>query len=124
MDVPRSSLRHRPGAKPIITPRQCLGAPLLPVGGIKTRGGYDDGGISTRLLLAVHLCGTLSLRAVEAFHEHENVALIALKPCCLPGIVHVKNEDVFTIGGHSFPAAEVASSGNFRYVFEQGLSRG
>ena len=75
------------------------------------------------LLLAVHLCGTLSLRAVEAFHEHENVALIALKPCCLPGIVHVKNEDVFTIGGHSFPAAEVASSGKFRYVFEQGLSR-
>ena len=38
------------------------------------------------LLLAVHLCGTLSLRAVDLFNEHENVKLLALKPCCLPGM--------------------------------------
>ena len=32
------------------------------------------------LLLAVHLCGTLSLRAVELFNEHPRVRLLALKP--------------------------------------------
>ena len=37
------------------------------------------------ILLAVHLCGTLSLRAVELFNNNPNTVLFCLKPCCLPG---------------------------------------
>ena len=39
------------------------------------------------LLLAVHLCGTLSLRAVDLFNDIERIQFLALKPCCLPGMV-------------------------------------
>ncbi len=43
----------------------------------------DDG--HPIILLAVHLCGTLSLRAVELFNNNPNTVLFCLKPCCLPG---------------------------------------
>ena len=46
------------------------------------------------LLLAVHLCGTLSLRAVDLFNDHENVKMLALKPCCLPGMVRKARRDL------------------------------
>ena len=65
------------------------------------------------LLLAVHLCGTLALRAVDLFNEHERVKLIALKPCCLPGMVHAKREERFHIGSHSFEATDVCAPGRF-----------
>ena len=65
------------------------------------------------LILAVHLCGTLSLRAVDFFNNNENVKMLCLKPCCLPGMVHAKRKDTFTIGRHSFPATEVCSNGSF-----------
>ena len=67
------------------------------------------------LILAVHLCGTLSLRAAEMFNDYpEKVKFIALKPCCLPPIVHVKKKQIFTVGGHSFSAKDVCSSGRFQ----------
>ena len=65
------------------------------------------------LILAIHLCGTLSLRAVDFFNNNENVQMLCLKPCCLPGMVHAKRKDTFTIGRHSFPAEEVCSNGSF-----------
>jgi hypothetical protein len=65
------------------------------------------------LILAVHLCGTLSLRAVDFFNNNDNVKMFCLKPCCLPGMVHAKRKDTFTVGRHSFPAAEVCSNGSF-----------
>ena len=65
------------------------------------------------LILAIHLCGTLSLRAVDFFNKNENVKMLCLKPCCLPGMVHAKRKDTFTIGRHSFPAEEVCSNGSF-----------
>ena len=66
------------------------------------------------LLLAVHLCGTLSLRAVDLFNDHENVKMLALKPCCLPGMVHAKRDEIFQIGNHSFDSSEVCASGRFK----------
>ena len=36
------------------------------------------------VILAVHLCGTLSIKAVEMFNHHPTAAMFALKPCCLP----------------------------------------
>jgi len=65
------------------------------------------------LILAIHLCGTLSLRAVDFFNNNENVKMFCLKPCCLPGMVHAKRNDTFKIGRHSFPAEDVCSNGSF-----------
>jgi len=65
------------------------------------------------LVLAVHLCGTLSLRAVDFFNNNENVKMFCLKPCCLPGMVHAQRDEIFTIGRHSFPALDVCSNGSF-----------
>lgn len=40
------------------------------------------------IVLAVHLCGTLSLKAIQLFNENpDRIAMIALKPCCLPPMV-------------------------------------
>ena len=44
------------------------------------------------LLLGVHLCGTLSLQAIHLFNENPRVGLLVLKPCCLPGIEHIRRE--------------------------------
>jgi len=65
------------------------------------------------LILAIHLCGTLSLKAVEMFNDHDNVSFLALKPCCLPRMVHANRGDIFQIGNHSFPATQVCSPGYF-----------
>lgn len=65
------------------------------------------------LILAVHLCGTLALKAVDFFNNHESVKMFCLKPCCLPGMVHAKRHDTFKIGRHSFPAEDVCSNGSF-----------
>ena len=69
-----------------------------------------DGNI---IILAVHLCGTLSLKAVEMFNTNENVKMFALKPCCLPPMIHAQRDDIFKIGKHEFDAKEVCSNGSF-----------
>lgn len=65
------------------------------------------------IILAVHLCGTLSIKAVEMFNTNETVKLFALKPCCLPQMVYAKRGDVFRIGQHEFDAKDVCSNGSF-----------
>jgi Methyltransferase domain len=49
------------------------------------------------ILLAVHLCGTLSLKAVDFFNQNSNISFFCLKPCCLPGMIHAKRHEVFTL---------------------------
>lgn len=66
------------------------------------------------VVLAVHLCGTLSLRAVDMFNQNpESIAFLALKPCCLPPMVHARRDEVFEIGRHTFMADQVCSNGRF-----------
>lgn len=65
------------------------------------------------IVLAIHLCGTLSLKAVDMFNKHDNVKFFALKPCCLPPMVYAQRGDVFTIGHHQFLAKDVCSNGSF-----------
>jgi hypothetical protein len=36
------------------------------------------------IILGIHLCGQLSVRAVELFNTHPKTTMLALKPCCLP----------------------------------------
>jgi len=67
------------------------------------------------LILAVHLCGVLSLRAVEMFNDYpDKVQFLALKPCCLPPMAYANRGDVFEIGQHSFDASDVCAVGRFR----------
>jgi len=54
------------------------------------------------ILVAVHLCGTLSLKAVELFNNNPETRFLCMKPCCLPGMVHAKRDEVFRLGDHSF----------------------
>lgn len=66
------------------------------------------------MILGIHLCGTLSMRAIDMFNRNANrVRFFALKPCCLPGIVHAKKNESFSIGGHIFSAKDVCASGKF-----------
>jgi hypothetical protein len=67
------------------------------------------------ILLAVHLCGTLSLKAVNFFNDHPNVIrFFALKPCCLPGMIHAKRDEVFSFGNHhSFDSKLVCVHGKW-----------
>jgi hypothetical protein len=66
------------------------------------------------IILAVHLCGTLSLKAIDMFNQHpDKVHFFALKPCCLPPMIHAQRGDIFTIGSHQFDAHEVCSNGSF-----------
>ncbi|KAG7344528.1 methyltransferase domain containing protein [Nitzschia inconspicua] len=67
------------------------------------------------IILAIHLCGTLSLRAVQLFNDNpDTVHFLALKPCCLPGMVHVKRHEIFRLGHHSFDSNEVCIHGKWK----------
>ena len=93
------------------------------------------------IILAIHLCGTLSMKAVELFNgirtdggsrstttatdsntdthtdtnkDKNNVHLLALKPCCLPGMVHAKRKEMFKLGDHTFDSVEVCTHGKWK----------
>jgi hypothetical protein len=66
------------------------------------------------IIFGIHLCGILSLRAVDIFNDNiDNVHMFALKPCCLPNMTHVKKKETFVIGSHKFDAKEVCASGKW-----------
>lgn len=66
------------------------------------------------IILGIHLCGVLSLRAVDLFNNNrQSVRLFALKPCCLPGLVYAQRNEIFKIGNHAFSAHEVCAPGKF-----------
>jgi hypothetical protein len=59
---------------------------------------------------AVHLCGSLSLRAAQIYNNNPGVAFFALKPCCLPGGSHARQKMLYQAGNHSFSAEELYGS--------------
>ena len=67
------------------------------------------------IVLAIHLCGLLSLRAVDLFNDNpDTIQFLALKPCCLPTIIHAKRDEIFSFSnGHSFDSKLVCSSGSW-----------
>ena len=65
-------------------------------------------------VLGVHLCGVLSLRAVQLFNDHPRCCFLALKPCCLPAKEIAKKGSVWKLGGHVFSAKEVAATGTYK----------
>ena len=75
------------------------------------------------ILVAVHLCGTLSLKAVELFNNNPKTKFLLLKPCCLPGMVHAKRDEIFQLGSHSFDSKLVCQGGKWRGNKWKGPSR-
>eukprot|EP00927_Polykrikos_kofoidii_P030404 TRINITY_DN26150_c0_g1_i1.p1 TRINITY_DN26150_c0_g1~~TRINITY_DN26150_c0_g1_i1.p1 ORF type:complete len:535 (+),score=95.76 TRINITY_DN26150_c0_g1_i1:71-1675(+) len=65
------------------------------------------------LVLGVHLCGVLSIRALELFNRGPKTVGIVLKPCCLPGMEYVRNKVRWRVGNHSFSASEVCMWGKY-----------
>jgi len=66
------------------------------------------------IMLGIHLCGILSLRAIDLYNSSSNIKFFALKPCCLPGMVHSKRKEIFEVGQHSFPAIDVCHHGKWK----------
>jgi len=75
------------------------------------------------MLLGIHLCGTLSLKAIETFNSHPECQFLALKPCCLP-VEHGRTqnnrasrsgrrETIWRIGGAQMSSADVAGEGKY-----------
>ena len=65
------------------------------------------------LILAIHLCGTLSIQAIRLFQSLGEAKVLMLKPCCLPGMYHQKRHEMFQIGGYCFPTQDVCASGKW-----------
>ena len=65
------------------------------------------------IMLGIHLCGTLSLKAVGFFNDNPNIKFFCLKPCCLPGMIHAKRHEIFTLGDHSFDSKLVCVRGKW-----------
>lgn len=60
------------------------------------------------IMLGVHLCGSLSLRAADLVNRNTaSVEFACIKPCCLPGKLHLRTEVSYSVGGHSFTAEEL-----------------
>ena len=67
------------------------------------------------ILVAVHLCGTLSMKAVELFNNNPRVRFLCLKPCCLPG----ENRGCVPIHiVRVFPFPSFACDANLAFLFE------
>ena len=64
-------------------------------------------------ILAIHLCGTLSLRACDMFNRCPSVTMIVLKPCCLPSMEVARQQEYLGSGSHTFKAADVCSVGKW-----------
>jgi Methyltransferase domain len=104
---------------------------------------FDKSSNNNVILLAVHLCGTLSLKAVDFFNQNANISFFCLKPCCLPGMIHAKRHEIFTMTNrkddekydddsthphnkffeHSFPAKSVCMHGKWKKNKWQGPPR-
>ena len=64
-------------------------------------------------VLGIHLCGILSIRAVETFNRAPKCVGLVLKPCCLPTMEYAKKKVRWTLGSHSFAATEVCCWGKY-----------
>jgi len=66
------------------------------------------------IMLAIHLCGTLSIKAIQMFNTNPAIKFLALKPCCLPGMVHAKRHEIFLLGNHKFDSKDVCIHGKWK----------
>jgi len=66
------------------------------------------------IVLGIHLCGQLSVRAVELFNTHPSVTMLAVKPCCLPQVWAGLPPMIWTFAnGTQLDAQDVGIKGRF-----------
>ena len=66
------------------------------------------------ILLGVHLCGQLSVRAIEMYNTLPKATMLALKPCCLPQLWAGMPNTVWTFAnGTSMDLESVGIKGRF-----------
>jgi hypothetical protein len=110
------------------TPLQCFKVDLKKISAVENfRARVVAQAPGPVITVAVHLCGVLSLRAVQLFNDSPSMTMLALKPCCLPPLYYVTHHAPKSglpvinwsirkpcVGGvHSIPAKEVCSAGQF-----------
>lgn len=66
------------------------------------------------MLLGVHLCGTLSIRAVQVFNDFPKCVFLALKPCCLPHPALGDRGVAWRLGQHTIMAKDVVGAGRYK----------
>lgn len=63
------------------------------------------------IICGIHLCGTLSLRAIQLFNDGLSsgcgVSGLIVAPCCLPRKQHRDRKFSYEVGGHRFSAEEL-----------------
>eukprot|EP00435_Cladocopium_sp_Y103_P008782 s361_g2.t1 len=67
------------------------------------------------MILGIHLCGLLSIRAIETFNQGPKCVAFGLKPCCLPSMHYARQQVRWTLGAHTFAAAEVCCWGSYHH---------
>eukprot|EP00931_Biecheleriopsis_adriatica_P124547 TRINITY_DN99691_c0_g1_i1.p1 TRINITY_DN99691_c0_g1~~TRINITY_DN99691_c0_g1_i1.p1 ORF type:complete len:356 (+),score=87.56 TRINITY_DN99691_c0_g1_i1:84-1151(+) len=65
------------------------------------------------MLLGIHLCGLLSLKAVQIFNDNPRCTFLAVKPCCLPSMALARQKYQWTVGGHVIDAKDVCAEGKY-----------
>ena len=79
------------------------------------------------IMIGIHLCGILSMRAIDLYNTNRNIKFFVLKPCCLPGMVHAKRKEIFSFNKdhlsslknnhpnqHTFKAEDVCVHGKWK----------
>jgi len=96
---------------PLVTSKQDLKQSIT-LRQLKDRYSSSDQG--PILILAIHLCGTLSTQAIKLFHMLPKARALILKPCCLPGVFYQKRQEYFELGNYKFPTKDVCASGKWK----------
>eukprot|EP00232_Nephroselmis_pyriformis_P013222 CAMPEP_0182882932 /NCGR_PEP_ID=MMETSP0034_2-20130328/18084_1 /TAXON_ID=156128 /ORGANISM="Nephroselmis pyriformis, Strain CCMP717" /LENGTH=380 /DNA_ID=CAMNT_0025016051 /DNA_START=35 /DNA_END=1174 /DNA_ORIENTATION=+ len=65
------------------------------------------------VVLGIHLCSILSIRAVQFYNDNPRCTMLALKPCCLPPWILAQQKYVWTFGGQELAAKDVAGEGKY-----------
>jgi len=108
------SAAHIYDSGPWRIPLQTLKIDLSKGGDIRGLARHVLGDARPTLLLGIHLCGVLSLRACQLYNDGVaggfGVTGLMLAPCCLPTKQHAKRRFIYEVGGYRFGARELRST--------------
>eukprot|EP01082_Thalassiosira_pseudonana_P002301 g1967.t1 g1967 contig11:437649-438947(-) len=65
----------------------------------------------------------VELKSRRSVQQQSQNKVLCLKPCCLPGMVHAKRNEIFYLGEHSFDSKLVCSAGKWKKNVWKGPSR-
>ena len=97
-----------------ISPEHLLRAPLL------TTTEVVETAVHPTILLGMHLCGFLSIHAIQCYKMIPGIQVIALAPCCLPSKDDPRSPRALL---HTFKHLHVFFSGHRPYVAAPGRTQ-